>query len=86
MNFDSSRSPVWQLPVAGAERTGNAYINPTAKYHCFVDALSLCGKYSQCTLYYDDGITIEGGVALQLPHSCCSKCYRKWKRNYRVEG
>ena len=86
MNFDSFKAPVWQLPVAGSERTGNAYIHPSAKFHCFVDMDSLCGKYCQDTTDYDDGITVESGVIVQLPHQACQRCYRKWKREYQVEG
>lgn len=86
MNFDSRIAPVWQLPVAGAERTGNAYIHPKAKYHCFEDGVSLCGMYRQRTQDYDDGITVESGVILQTPDHACQRCYRAWKREYQMEG
>lgn len=74
--------PVWQLPVHGAERTGNAYISQKAKYHCFVDNYALCGKYGQNTSDYDDGITIESGAISQNPNIACSRCYKKWEKEY----
>lgn len=74
--------PVWQLPVHGAERTGNAYIPPQAKYHCFVDNQSLCNKYYQNTNHYDDGITVESGEIATSPNIACSQCYQKWKNKY----
>lgn len=84
VNANSKERPVWQLPVAGAERRGNAYIHPSAKYHCFVDNSSLCGMYNQRTLDYDDGITVESGVLLLSPHFGCQKCYQRWRREYGV--
>lgn len=77
--------PVWQLPVNGAERTGNAYISAKAKYHCFEDNVSLCGKYAQDTSYYGRGITIEGGEILKRPNIACPECYRRWEINQDVE-
>ena len=85
MEFDSFARPVWQLPVHAAETYGNAYIPATAKYHCFVDGFSLCGKYGQHTDSYDEGITVESGVALQTPQAVCKRCYKKWLRRYLPE-
>ena len=79
---DSFIRPVWQLPVNGAERTGNAYISMRAKYHCFVDNGTLCGKYFQDTSYYDHGITIESGEVLSRPNIACSRCFKKWKNTF----
>ena len=79
---DSFESPIWQLPVHGAERTGNAYISQRSKYHCFVNNLTLCGKYVQNTNYYDDGISAESGYVAQNPDKACSRCYKKWKKEY----
>ena len=79
---NSSIRPVWQLPVHGAERTGNSYIPNNAKYHCFVDNKSLCDKYHQDTSYYDDGITVESGAIATSPNIACSRCYKKWKNEY----
>ena len=85
MNYDSNISPVWQLPVNGAERTGNAYISRKAKFHCFVDNITLCGKYHQNTQNYDDGITLESCSIVELPQFACRKCLNLWKKQYRVE-
>lgn len=83
---DSFESPVWQLPVHGAERTGSAYISQRAKYHCFVNNLTLCGKYGQNTSYYDDGISVDGGYIAQNPDKACSRCYKKWKKYCEVQN
>ena len=79
MNFDSFIAPVWQLPVAGSERTGNAYIHPKAKYHCFVNGSSLCEQYRQKTTDYDDGITIESAAILDRPTLACKRCFKMWR-------
>lgn len=81
MNFDSFKAPVWQLRV-----NGEGYIPKGAKYHCYVDDSALCGAGNQNTSYYDDGITIESGELVLSPHFACQRCYRKWKREYQVEG
>lgn len=86
MNYDSRISPVWQLPVANSEKTGTAYIHPKAKFHCFVDCVSLCTMYSQRTEDYDDGITVESAAILEQPHHVCKRCLARWKREYQVEG
>lgn len=86
LNTNSQTAPVWQLPVHGAERTGNAYIPNKSKYHCFVDNVALCGKYHQNTQYYDDGITTESCSVLELPQFACKKCLYLWKKQYKVEG
>lgn len=85
MNFDSSISPVWQLPVAGSEKRGDAYIHSSAKYHCFVDSRSLCGMYCQRTEDYDDGITSKSATILERPDTACKRCLSMWKRRYQVE-
>ena len=83
MNRDSKIAPVWQLPVAGSERTGNAYIHPKAKYHCFKNSLSLCEKYSQRTSDYDEGISIDDFEVTNRSlrgstNILCKRCYRLW--------
>ena len=85
INVDSAISPVWQLPVCGAERTGNSYVSAKAKYHCFVDNVSLCGKYHQFTDDYDDGITTDSAAVLETPQFACKKCLEVWKKQYNVE-
>lgn len=86
LNFNSHVAPVWQLPVSGSERTGNSYISPKAKYHCFVDNVTVCGRYQQNTEYYDEGITTESACVLELPQTACRKCLNLWKKQYNVEG
>ena len=84
LNTDSRLRPVWQLPVSGSENRGNAYIHTTAKYHCFVDNSSLCGKYHQDTSYYDHGITVESGSIASSPKIACERCYKRWVKDYNV--
>lgn len=78
-------TPIWQLPVRGAERTGNGYINSRAKYHCFVDNHSLCDQYNQKTQDYDDGISCESGTIAQNPQYACAVCYNRWKKRYNID-
>lgn len=85
INVDSKIAPVWQLPVSGAEKTGNSYISMRAKHHCFVDDVSLCGKYHQFTDDYDYGITIKSASVLETPQFACKKCLKLWKEQYNVE-
>lgn len=85
LNFDSCNAPVWQLPVSGSEKTANGYISQKAKHHCFVDNVSLCGKYYQNTKDYDGGITTTSACMLELPQFACKKCLNLWKKQYRVE-
>lgn len=75
MEFDSFVRPVWQLPAL--EQVG---VPTPAKYHCFVDGKSLCGKYTQVTDAYDEGITVESSVVLQIPQTVCKRCYKMWLR------
>lgn len=85
INTDSAIRPVWQLPVSGSENRGNAYIHSSAKYHCFVDDASLCGRYFQNTSFYDHGISVESGYIAQNPNKACSRCYTHWKKTYMEE-
>ena len=78
MEFDSYVCPVWQVPV-GAD--GN-YIYESTKYHCFVDNITLCGKYSQCTDAYDDGITVDSEEIARSPQIACKRCRERWLRIY----
>ena len=86
MELDSFVHPVWQLPVHAAERTGGAYIPAAAKYHCFVDDKSLCGKYIQCTDCFDAGITADSDVISQSPQTACKQCYKLWAHRYLPEA
>lgn len=85
INVNSKIAPVWQLPISGAEKTGNSYISMKAKYHCFVDDVSLCGKYHQFTDDYDYGITTGSVSVLETPQFACKKCLKLWKEQYNVE-
>ncbi|KFK76624.1 hypothetical protein DJ87_5251 [Bacillus cereus] len=44
---------VWQLPVKQSNSTCTDWIHPKAKYHTYINDVSLCGKYSQCTSYFE---------------------------------
>ena len=81
MNFDSYERPVWQLPVGNE----GGYIYKSAKYPCFVDNKSLCGRYDQCTDFYDDGITVDSGEIVHWPQIACKKCRERWLQIYREE-
>ena len=81
MNFDSRIAPVWQLLV-----NQEGYVPGSAKYHCYVDDRSLCGRSYQVTTDFDDGITCESAAIVERPHLTCKRCLTKWKRDYRVEG
>ena len=81
MNTNSFNAPVWQLRV-----NSEGVVLRGAKYHCFVEDSSLCGSCHQNTEFYDDGISAESSVVLELPHIVCKRCLRKWKRQYQVEG
>lgn len=73
--------PVWQLPIMSETTTPEtAYIQKTAKYHCFVEHASLCKRYIQDTDYYETGI--ESGEILRRPEIACKKCREMWLRRY----
>lgn len=73
--------PVWQLPIMSETITSaNAYIQKTAKYHCFVDNTSLCKRYTQDTSYYE--VKIESGEILRRPEIACKRCQEIWLRRY----
>lgn len=76
--------PVWQLPApTETARSADAYVRSMAKYHCFVDDESLCGRYKQDTDYFELGM--ESGEILKNPHFACKKCYAKWLKRYLPE-
>ena len=73
--------PVWQLPIMSETTTSaNAYIQKTAKYHCFIDNASLCKRYTKDTDYYETGS--ESGEILCRPEIACKKCRKMWLRRY----
>lgn len=77
--------PVWQLPVPNeTSQSANAYIRRNVKYHCFVDNISLCGKYTQDTDFYETGI--ESGEILSRSDIACKICRKRWIHDYNVLG
>lgn len=73
--------PVWQLPVLSeTSSNANAYIPKTAKYHCFVEGVSLCKRHAQDTDYYETGI--ESGEILRRPEIACKQCRKTWIQRY----
>ena len=80
INTDSFKAPVWQLMV-----NKDGIVPGSAKYHCFENNVSLCGKYSQDTSFYDDGITCESAAIPERPNLVCQRCLAKWKREFQVE-
>lgn len=69
---------VWQLPVKHNNFTAYESIHPKAKYHAFVNCVSLCGKYSQDTDYYETGID-ESELNQKLACQRCLKIREKMK-------
>lgn len=51
-----------------------------AKYHCFNNNKSLCGKYSQDNDYFETDI--ESDEILKRPEIACKKCFNKWKKMF----
>lgn len=82
MEFDSFVCPVWQLPVFEDGFSGSNYVPMKAKYHCFVNGVSLCKKYHQITDVYDSGITVEGDDVAHSPGIVCKRCLTLWKKRY----
>lgn len=80
INTDSTIAPVWQLLV-----NSEGFVPGSAKYHCFVDDQSMCGRVCQNTAFYDDGITCSSSEILDRPMLVCKRCLAKWKREYQVE-
>lgn len=73
--------PVWQLPAVNrTESSANAYIPKTAKFHCFVESVSLCKRHAQDTEFYETGI--ESGEILRRPDIACKRCREMWLRLY----
>lgn len=73
--------PIWQLPVGDSEYSINE-IASNAKYHCFIETKSLCGKYIQYTSLYDTDI--ESGEIASRPEIACKVCRNKWMKQFKV--
>jgi hypothetical protein len=69
---------LWQLPV-DQDKHFDKQIHHNAKYHCFVDRNSLCGKYWQ-TEFFES----FDGVITDIPQDVCKVCYRKWKKQFNI--
>ena len=77
MNTDSYIAPVWQLPV-----NDDGVVPKTAKYHCFVQNKSLCGRKMQDANFYDDGISRASDKVEENADVICRKCFALWRSNY----
>lgn len=77
MNTDSYIAPVWQLPV-----NDEGVVPKNAKYHCFVCDDSLCGRKSQDTGFYDDGISLASDKIEEKANVICRRCLALWRSNY----
>lgn len=72
----------WELYV-NENRAYGKEIPDNAKYHCFVDNKSLCGKYYQ--KYGDYETSIESGEILSNPQFACKVCYKRWKKKFNLD-
>ncbi|MHC1722469.1 MAG: hypothetical protein AB9836_04590 [Aminipila sp.] len=64
--------------------TGENDIAHNAKYHCFEDGVSLCGKYTQVTKFFKNDI--ESGEIAMRPEIACKVCRKKWMKQFQVES
>lgn len=42
----------WQLPVKQSNLTSTDWIHPRAKYHAFINHMSVCGQHDQRTDFF----------------------------------
>lgn len=67
----------WQLPVRERVVVGRPdWVHPAAKFHCFIDCVSLCGKYIQDTDFFETDASPE--QISQFPVCACKICYQKF--------
>lgn len=66
---------VWQLPVIQSDLTDHNWIHPKAKYHAFINDISLCVKYCQDTKNFETGI--EESKLMKNKELACKKCLKK---------
>lgn len=85
METNSFDRPVWQLIVCESDNYGGAFVPKAAKYHCFTDNVSLCGRYAQDTAAYDDGITVISGAILHDPTIACKRCRDRWLGKFHLK-
>jgi len=67
----------WALPINQDKELGKE-IAHNAKYHCYDDNKSLCGKYNQDNDFFETDI--NSGEILNKPDIACKICFNKWKR------
>jgi len=65
------------------EKSCKEYIASNVKYHCFDDKKSLCGSYYR---HGNSETDIESGEIEQNPKIACKKCYKKWVKEFDLEG
>ena len=71
----------WQLPVRERVVEGkDDCVHHLAKAHFYVNDTSLCGKYWQCTDFYETDVKTE--LIEENPQYACKKCYEKWLKRY----
>ncbi|MFR7272476.1 hypothetical protein ACLVL5_06250 [Streptococcus pneumoniae] len=66
---------VWQLPLVKSDTKGHDRASSAAKYHAFVDNVSLCGKFSQQTEEFD--IEVFEIQIVAMPELACKRCLKK---------
>lgn len=71
----------WQVPVRERLLAGKSdWVHPLTKAHCFVNNVSLCGRYMQATDFYETDVANTD--ILTHPETACKSCYRKWIKKY----
>lgn len=66
---------VWQLPVKQSNLSDNDWVHHKAKYHAFIDNLSVCGKFSQDTNFFETGINED--KLMKNKNLACKNCMKK---------
>ncbi|UTV34844.1 hypothetical protein [Bacillus altitudinis] len=66
---------VWQPPLFKSETKGHDRTSSGAKYHAFVNNVSLCGLHSQQTDEFD--IEVFELQIVAMPELACKKCLKK---------
>ena len=67
----------WMLPVKQSNITNHGWIHPKAKYHCFYENFSLCGRCYQVQDFFET--EIDSNEIEQNPELACKECNRIWK-------
>ena len=73
--------PTWAVPHRRDASSSLPQAIPGAKYHCFENGRSMCGKYlSPITADY----IIESGEILSRPEIACVVCRKRWMRSFDI--